>query len=97
MAAEEQTACFRQVVQKVSTGTYRLLVLDEIIDAAMLGMVDREDFFRFLEDKPKELEVAITGHGMLDGLPELADYISEIRKVKHPYDRGVKARLGVDF
>lgn len=97
MAAEEQTACFHQVVQKVSTGTYRLLVMDEIIDAAMLGMVDRAEFFRFLEDKPKELEVAITGHGMLEGLLEMADYISEIKKVKHPYDRGVMARIGIDM
>ncbi len=95
--AEEQTAYFRQAVAKILAGKYSLLVMDEIMDAVQLGMVDRDEFICFLKDKPSELEVAVTGHGMLDGLPELADYISEIRKVKHPYDRGVKARLGVDL
>ncbi len=94
---EEQTACFRQAVAKVTAGKYSLLVMDEIMDAVLLGMIDRDEFLRFLKDKPSELEVTVTGHGMLAGLPELADYISEIKKVKHPYDRGVKARLGVDF
>ncbi len=94
--ALEQTACFRQAVQKVSADSYRLLVMDEIMDAVLLGMIDREEFFQFLRDKPRELEVAITGHTMLEGLPVLADYISEVKKVKHPYDQGVTARLGVD-
>ena len=96
-AAAEQTACFREARRKVSTGAFRMLILDEAMDAVQLGLIDREEFLAFLKDKPQELEVAITGHGMLEGLPELADYISEVKKVKHPYDRGVKARIGVEL
>lgn len=96
-AAAEQTACFREVRLKVVSGAYRMLILDEVMDAVELGLISREEFLCFLREKPDGLEIAITGHRMLEGLPELADYISEIAKVKHPYDRGIKARVGVDL
>lgn len=95
--AEEQNACFQTAVDKARSGQYHMLVLDEAMDAVNLGLIDREDFLGFLRNRPASLEIAITGHTMLDGLPELADYISKISKEKHPYDRGIKARVGVDL
>lgn len=50
----------------------------------------------FLKNKPEHLEVILTGRDPSPGLIELADYVSEIRKVKHPFDRGLPARRGIE-
>ncbi len=74
-----------------------LLVLDEAVGAVNLGMLDRALLLDFLRNKPVGVEVVLTGRDPDDELLGLADYVSEIRKVKHPYDRGVKAREGIEF
>jgi cob(I)alamin adenosyltransferase len=51
----------------------------------------------FLENRPEDLEVVLTGRNPAPELAELADYISEIRKIRHPYDRGIPARRGVEM
>ena len=51
----------------------------------------------FLRSKPAELEVVLTGRNPSPALMELADYITEMRKLRHPYDRGVAARRGIEF
>lgn len=74
-----------------------LLVLDEILSACNHGSVAEDAVLDFLRHKPKNLEVALTGRNPSGALLELADYVSEIRKVKHPYDRGIAAREGIEF
>ncbi len=57
-----------------------------------------EDLLRSLvEQKPERLELVMTGRNPPDWLIEAADYVSEIKKVKHPYDRGVSARRGIEM
>ncbi len=77
-------------------GKYDLLILDEVICAYTFGFLDKDLLCRFLETKPKNLEVVLTGRGAPDELIALADYVSEIRKVKHPYDRKIAARYGIE-
>lgn len=74
-----------------------LLVLDEIISACNHDMVCESLLLEFLKSKPEELEVVLTGREPSDALLSCADYVTEMRKVKHPYDRGVKARKGIEF
>ena len=74
-----------------------LLVLDEIISACNHGTVAEAAVLAFLRDKPKNLEVALTGRNPSETLLELADYVSEMKKVKHPYDCGIAAREGIEF
>lgn len=74
-----------------------LLVLDEIISACNHGTVTEAAVLDFLRDKPNGLEVVLTGRNPSKALLELADYVSEIRKVKHPYDCGIAAREGIEF
>lgn len=74
-----------------------LLVLDEIISACNHGAVTEAAVLDFLRDKPNGLEVVLTGRNPSKALLELADYVSEIRKVKHPYDCGIAAREGIEF
>ena len=74
----------------------RMLVLDEIIGAYNYDVIDRISLINFLKSKPEDLEVVMTGRNPGLELIELADYVSEVKKVKHPFDCGVNARIGIE-
>lgn len=76
---------------------YDVLVADELLDAINLGLVDWQEVLAWLEGRPAGLEVVLTGRDPAPELVELADYVSEVRKVKHPFDRGVAARRGIEY
>ncbi len=73
-----------------------LLILDEIISAYEYQLISRDLLINFLKQKPANLEVVLTGRDPTKELIELADYITEMKKIKHPYDKGVKARAGIE-
>ncbi len=73
-----------------------LLVLDEIIGAVSLGFVSEELLCGFIKNN-NNCEIVLTGRGPSEHLIELADYVSEIKKIKHPYDKGLAAREGIEF
>jgi len=87
----------RKALELQTNGLCDLLVLDEAIDAYQLGVLDAELFEELLLNKPKSLELVITGHKPDSLLLENADYITEMVKLKHPYDEGVAARHGIEF
>jgi cob(I)alamin adenosyltransferase len=74
-----------------------LLVLDEILISVRDGTVAETELLEFIALKPFNLELVLTGRGASDGLIEVADYVSYIQKVKHPYDRKIKSRQGIEF
>ncbi|MEL7610075.1 MAG: cob(I)yrinic acid a,c-diamide adenosyltransferase [Bacillota bacterium] len=74
-----------------------IIVLDEGIDAFTLEMLDRDLFIGFLKSAPKDVEIVLTGHSLPDELIGLGDYITHMEKIKHPYDRGVMARKGIEY
>ena len=75
-----------------------LLILDEITGAIATGMIDEGQVVGFLRSKPDHLEVALTGRDPSAALLEAADYVSEVRMVKHPYEtRGIQARPGIEY
>lgn len=79
------------------SGDYDVLLLDEIIASVRLGVVDTNELLTFLKEKPEKLEVIMTGRDPIPELIELADYVSEIQKIKHPFDQGIFARKGIEF
>ena len=93
-AREDYTALFRQVAAGKDAD---LLILDEIVSACNRGVVPETLVTDFLRNKPVALEVVLTGRNPSPALTELADYITEMRKLRHPYDRGVAARKGVEY
>ena len=94
-AGNDYTKMFGDVIALARNAD--LLVLDEIISACNHGTVAWTAVTDFLRSKPENLEVVLTGRNPSEELLELADYVSEIRKIKHPYDRGIKARQGIEF
>ena len=73
-----------------------LLVLDEVIGACGTRLLDESLLIDFLKHKPEHLEVAMTGRNPSKELLELADYVSEVCKRKHPFDKGIPAREGIE-
>ncbi len=74
-----------------------LLVLDEACAAVNLGFLDEDALLNFLDTKPGLLEVVITGRDPSERIKEKADYITEMVKLRHPYDKGIAAREGIEF
>ncbi|WP_276853143.1 cob(I)yrinic acid a,c-diamide adenosyltransferase [Enterocloster lavalensis] len=74
-----------------------LLVLDEIMAAVNSGFVANESLLAALDHRPDGLEVVLTGRGPSKELLSRADYVTEMRAVKHPYEKGVGARKGVEY
>lgn len=74
-----------------------LLILDEVVDAYKLGLLDTILFKNLLENKPISLELILTGHEYDEYICEQADYVTNMQKVKHPFDVGVSARKGIEF
>lgn len=96
-AADEYQRQFEKIVGLVQNGKYGLLVLDEIMSCISCGFLKAEAVVDFLNSRPAELEVVMTGRNPDERLVSCADYVSEIHKVKHPFDAGTPARRGIEF
>lgn len=104
MSQEEKEAAadffdsrFEEIVALTKNDKYDMLILDEVLDAVALNMLSENKLINFLENKPKGLEIVLTGRDPSEKLCSLADYISEIKKIKHPYDKGINARKGIEY
>jgi cob(I)alamin adenosyltransferase len=83
--------------EAVTGGRYDLVVLDELNVAIAYNLVGLDEVIRLIEEKPPRVELIITGRRAPDRLIEMADLVTEMVKVKHPYDKGVKARKGIEY
>ena len=87
---------FDDMVKLLEGNRYDMLVLDECLGAIEAGLLDEQLIVNFLRNRPEQLEVVLTGRYPTDELVELADYVSRIDKVKHPFDKGIPARAGIE-
>ena len=87
---------FEKSVNMLVNNNYGMLILDEIIAADNAGLIEHDSLIDFLKNKPYSLEVVLTGRSPSQDLQDMADYISDIVKVKHPFDKGITARTGIE-
>lgn len=76
--------------------SFDMIVLDEAVYAIGLNLLSEEKVLNWLREKPKHLEVVLTGRNPSEDLCDAADYVSEIRKIKHPFDIGLSSRVGIE-
>ena len=81
----------------ITAGTHHLLILDEFTYAIKFGMVEEAEVLATLRDKPESLHILITGRDASPALMEMADLVTEMREVKHPFNTGTKAQKGIEF
>ena len=79
------------------SGNYDIVVLDEINNAVADGFVDVETVVGFVRSKPEEVELILTGRNAKQEVMDAADYVTEMKCIKHPFQRGVPARRGIEF
>lgn len=73
-----------------------VLILDELIGTYNNHLIDSKELIEFLTTKPHNLEVVLTGREPAKELLELADYVSQVNKIKHPFDQHIAARTGIE-
>lgn len=92
---QSQKAVFDEVKSKIED--FDVVILDEVIGAINTGMISLEETVELIRKRPEGTEIVLTGRDAPQELIELADYVSEIKAVKHPYDKGITAREGIEY
>ncbi len=85
------------VHQKMGSGQYDILILDEINNALHLKLVDLEQVLEIIRRKPLQMHLVLTGRDAHAQVIELADTVSEIKEVKHAYRKGIEPQPGIDY
>ena len=83
--------------EKIQSGNYDIVILDEINYAVNLELISVDDVLNLIKSKPKEVDLVLTGNYAKDSIIEVADLVTEMREIKHPFQRGIKAKKGIDF
>lgn len=83
--------------EKIHSGQYQLIILDEIGYAIHYKLIGLEEVLALLRAKPKDLHLVLTGRNMPPEVIELADLVTEMMPIKHPFERGVKAQRGIEY
>ena len=86
---------FSEIIKKAPG--FNLIVLDEAVSVYRYGLLDCEELMRFLKSEKDAREIVLTGRDPAFELKDIADYVTEMKKEKHPFDRGVRARKGIEF
>ena len=96
----EDIECARKGIEKVksivSADNYKMVILDEANVAVKLGLFPAEDILSIMADKPEEVEIVITGRNADQRIIEKSDLVTEMKEIKHYFQKGVKARTGIE-
>jgi len=83
--------------EQVKSGKYDLIIADEINYCIFRGLLSVEKAIQIVEDRPKNVELVFTGRYAHEELVERADLVTEMKKIKHHFDKGIRARIGIEF
>jgi len=88
---------FSVASEKLRSGDFDLVILDELTYAVSYGWVDVEDVVSAIQGRSERTNVVVTGRGAHERLIEVADTVTEMRKIKHAYDQGIRAIKGIEY
>jgi len=86
-----------EAIEEIFEKNYDMVILDEILIALRDRFLKGEEILQLLEKKPQSLEIILTGRGATRKIIEKADLVTEMKKIKHPFHRGVKERKGIEY
>lgn len=87
----------KQVIAHIENNNYGMIILDEVLSLVDCGVASDEEILEVIAKCNDETELVITGHTAAIGITALCDYITQFKKIRHPYDKGVTARKGIEF
>ncbi len=82
---------------RIGSGEYDLVILDEVTYPVNWGWIELGDLIAVIRDRPSRVNLILTGRDAPDELIDLADTVTEMKKVKHAYDAGIMAKRGIDY
>ena len=88
---------FDLLYKEVTSGKWDIVVADEIIGVVSSGLLPLNQAVKLITDKPLGLDLILTGHSAPKKLIDMADLVTEMREVKHPFRKGILAKKGLDF
>ena len=83
--------------EKIQSGNYDIVILDEINYAVNLELISVKDVLSLIKSKPMGVDLILTGNYAKEEIIEAADLVTEMKEIKHPFQRGIKAKKGIDF
>ena len=83
--------------EKIMSGKFDVVILDEINYAVQLELLKIDDVIDLIKSKPSELDLVLTGNHATKEVIEIADLVTEMKEIKHPFKSGKKAKKGIDF
>ena len=83
--------------EKIFSEKYNVVILDEVNYAIDLGLIDVQEIIKIIKEKPANVNLVLTGNHAKNEIIELADLVTEMKEIKHPFKSGIKAKKGIDF
>ncbi|WP_428325050.1 cob(I)yrinic acid a,c-diamide adenosyltransferase [Nitrosopumilus sp.] len=83
--------------EKIQSEKYDIVILDEINYAINLNLISVDDVLKLIKSKPDNTDLVLTGNYAKEEVIEIADLVTEMKEVKHPFQKGIKAKKGIDF
>ena len=100
-AVAQMQAAISEVLERIAETAekrfYDCVILDEIVFCLSKGLAKLEDIKKIINRRDSRVEIVLTGRGATKELMEMADLVTEMKNVKHPFDKGLKARRGIEF
>lgn len=81
----------------IASGEYRLVILDELTYLCTWGWIDTDDVVRAIVERPPHVNIVITGRDAPEAIVEVADTVTDMREVKHAYQKQIRAKRGIDY
>lgn len=93
----EAMSALDEIEELIRVESFDLLIIDELMISVRDGYIPEQRVLDFIDSKPDSLELVMTGRGATESLIERADYVSNIGKIKHPFDQGISSRKGIEY
>ena len=94
---EKARTALQEALTEMTSGQWDMIILDEINYALNFGLLGEQEVLELLSQKPTELHLVLTGRNALPAIIDCADLVTEMRLIRHPFQKGIRAQKGIEF
>ena len=94
---EKAQTALQEALTEMTSGQWDMIILDEINYALNFGLLEEQEVLELLSQKPTDLHLVLTGRHALPAIIDCADLVTEMRLIKHPFQKGIRAQKGIEF
>ena len=94
---EKARTALQEALTEMTSGQWDMIILDEINYALNFGLLEEQEVLELLSQKPTDLHLVLTGRHALPAIIDCADLVTEMRLIKHPFQKGIRAQKGIEF